>query len=162
MNGSNSVDDFAGKISGLASQSSSLGATIEEPKLVKKFHTGLPREKFIHMVASLEQVLDLNTTTFVDIVGRLKAYEERIGEVSSVEDQGKLMFTNTSNNRGGYSGFRGGSRGRGGFGRGGYSRGSFGRGGFGRGKGRGLFDGQIQGGEPQKITKTNQRKTYRK
>ena len=40
----------------------------------------LPRNKYIHIVASLEQVLDLNTTSFEDIVGRLKAYEERIAE----------------------------------------------------------------------------------
>lgn len=36
----------------------------------------LPQKKFIHIVASLEQVLDLNTTRSEDIMGRLKAYEK--------------------------------------------------------------------------------------
>ena len=40
--------------------------------MVKKFLKGLPRMKFIHIVASLEQVLDLNSTGFQDIVRRLK------------------------------------------------------------------------------------------
>ena len=50
---------------------------MEEPKMVKKFLKGLPRDKFIHIVivASLEKVLDLNSTGFKDIVGRLKAFE---------------------------------------------------------------------------------------
>ncbi|XP_024007928.1 uncharacterized protein LOC112083938 [Eutrema salsugineum] len=50
------------------------------------------------MVASLEQALDLNTTSFEDIVGRLKAYEERIREEEEEEetqdDQSKLMYAN--------------------------------------------------------------------
>lgn len=72
------IDEFAGKISGFVSKSASLGTIVEESKVVKKFLTGLPRGKYIHIVASLEKVLDLNTTSFEDIVGRLKAYEERV------------------------------------------------------------------------------------
>lgn len=46
-------------------------------------------------MASLDQVLDLNNTSFDDIIGRLKAYEERIlEEEESQEDQSKLMYTN--------------------------------------------------------------------
>ena len=67
--------------------------SIEESKLVKKFLTSLPRKKFIHIVASLEQVLNLNNTKFEDIIGRLKAYEERIcEEEEQQEDQNKLMY----------------------------------------------------------------------
>ena len=51
---------------------------MEESKMVKKFLKGLPRKKFIHIVSSLEQVLHLNSTGFKDIVGTLKAFEERI------------------------------------------------------------------------------------
>ncbi|XP_010484986.1 PREDICTED: uncharacterized protein LOC104763293 [Camelina sativa] len=146
MGDSESVDEYAGKMSGLAAQSASLGEAIDETKLVKKFLSGLPREKFIHIVASLEQVLNLNTTTFEDIVGRIKAYEERVGKETLSEDQGKLMFSNT-NYRGGYGGFRGGARGRGDTG-----RGSFGRG---RGRGRDRFNGQNQVGE---ISEKDQKK----
>lgn len=47
------------------------------------------------MVASLEQLLDLNTTSFEDVIGRLKAYEERIrDDEEEQEDQTKLMYSN--------------------------------------------------------------------
>ena len=46
------IDVFAGKLSEISSKSASLGETIEEPKLVKKFLKCLPRKKYIHMVAS--------------------------------------------------------------------------------------------------------------
>ena len=92
-------------------KSASLGETIEKPKLVKKFLKSLPRNKYIHMVASLEQVLDLNITSFEDIVGRLKAYEERIAEEEddTHDDQGKLMYGDTSqeSHGGSYSSGRG-------------------------------------------------------
>ncbi|KAL0682807.1 hypothetical protein Bca4012_049655 [Brassica carinata] len=87
-------------ISEIASKSAALGVSIEEPKLVKKFLTSLPRKKYIHIVASLEQVLDLNNTSFEDIIGRMKAYEERIHEEEEEEpqeDQTKLMYSNAEN-----------------------------------------------------------------
>ena len=46
-------------------------------------------------MASLEKVLDLNTTSFEDIIGRLKFYEERIfDDEEPHEDQTKLMDAN--------------------------------------------------------------------
>ena len=42
----------------------------------------------------LEKVLDLNSSEFEEIVGRLKAYEERVGEETQKEYQGDLMFLN--------------------------------------------------------------------
>ena len=96
MKDTESIDEFGGKLSELAAKSASLGVHIEEVKLVKKFLSSLPRKKYIHIVASLEQVLNLNTTSFEDIMGRLKAYEERIKEDEEVEDdQPKLMYTPT-------------------------------------------------------------------
>ncbi|XP_013601562.1 uncharacterized protein LOC106378214 [Brassica napus] len=90
------IDDFVGKLSEISSTCSALGEEIEEPKLVKKFLKCLPHKKYIHIVSSLEQVLDLKTTKFEDIVGRLKAYEERIRVIEDIEeDQSKLMYTNT-------------------------------------------------------------------
>ena len=95
MKDTNKIDDFVGKLSELSSKSSALGEEIEEPKLVKKFLKCLPRKKYIHIVAALEQVLDLKTTSFADIVGRLKAYEERVQEEDgNQEDQSKLMYSN--------------------------------------------------------------------
>ena len=63
MKDTKKIDDFSGKLSEIASKSAALGVSIEESKLMKKFMTSLPRRKFIHIVASLEQVLDLNKMT---------------------------------------------------------------------------------------------------
>ncbi|XP_013654635.1 uncharacterized protein LOC106359493 [Brassica napus] len=101
MKETESIDDFGGKLSELASKSSALGVIIEEAKLVKKFLSSLPRKKYIHIVASLEQVLDPNKRNFEDITGRLKAYEERIlDEEDGEEDQTKLMYTNNDGQSG--------------------------------------------------------------
>ena len=93
MKDSDSIYDFVGKLSKISSKSAALGEVMEETKLVKKFLKCLPRKKYIHIVASLEQILDLNTTSFEDIIGRLKAYEERICEEEEdrQDDQSKLM-----------------------------------------------------------------------
>ena len=41
-------------------------------------------------------MLDLNTTSFEDILGRLKAYEERISEENQEEDdKGRLLYTSS-------------------------------------------------------------------
>ncbi|KAL4566634.1 hypothetical protein LXL04_030754 [Taraxacum kok-saghyz] len=87
---SESVDSFAGKLSGIASKSASLGEMIGEAKMVKKLLSSVPRN-FIHLVASLEQILDLNTVGYEDIVGRLKAYEERVRMEDECEN--RVMFT---------------------------------------------------------------------
>ena len=104
MKDGDTVDIFSDKLSEIVSKAASLGETIEEPKLVKKILKSLPRKKFIHMVASLEQVLDLNTTSFEDIVGRLKAYEERIAEEEddNDDDSGKLMYSNANSSQENY------------------------------------------------------------
>ncbi|XP_024016279.1 uncharacterized protein LOC112089756 [Eutrema salsugineum] len=132
------IDDFVAKLSELASKSAALGETIEEPKLVKKFLKSLPRGRYIHIIAALEQVLDLNTTTFEDIVGRLKAYEERICDEEEQNEQGKLMYVNTDTQEA-YGSGRG--RGRGG---------RF----YGRGRGRGCFNNQQSDGYKQERDKS--------
>ncbi|XP_013624470.1 PREDICTED: uncharacterized protein LOC106330567 [Brassica oleracea var. oleracea] len=129
MKDGDTIDTFVGRLSEISSKSASLGEMIEEPKLVKKFLKSLPRKKYIHIVASLEQVLDLNTTTFEDMVGRLKAYEERICEEEDEQsdEQGKLMYANSEGQQTGY-GNSSGARGRGRGGRSGW-----------RGRGRGRY-----------------------
>nr|GEV32012.1 copia protein [Tanacetum cinerariifolium] len=63
----NTIDDYDAKLSGIAYKSATLREDMSEHKLVKKFLTSLPR-RFIHIVAALEQVLDLKTTGFEDVV----------------------------------------------------------------------------------------------
>ena len=97
MKETDKIDDFVGKLSEISSKTTQ-GESMNEAKLVKKFLQGIPRKKFIHIVASLEQLLDLNTANFEDVVGRLKAYEERIAaeeEEETQDDQSKLMYSNS-------------------------------------------------------------------
>lgn len=97
MKESDTIDEFVGKLSEITTKASALGEKIEVTKLVKKFLNSLPRKRYIHIIAALEQVLDLNKTSFEDIVGRIKVYEERIGdeEEEQPNDQGKLMYANS-------------------------------------------------------------------
>ncbi|XP_052622199.1 uncharacterized protein LOC111909796 [Lactuca sativa] len=92
MKESATIDEYASQLSGIVSKSSSLGETVNDKKMVKNFLTSLPR-RFIHIVASIEQILDLRSVGFEDVVGRLKAYEERTCDDS---DQGKLLLNNES------------------------------------------------------------------
>ncbi|XP_018435897.1 uncharacterized protein LOC108808213 [Raphanus sativus] len=121
MEDSESIDAFSGKLSELVSKAASLGHKIDQPRIVKKFLNSLPL-KFFHMTASLEQLLDLNKIPFEDIVGRLKAYEERLKGKIPQDQQTSLLFsssesTNDQNWRGrGRGSYRG--RGRGNIGRG--------------------------------------------
>ena len=99
MKETDTIDSFVGKISELSTKSAALGEIIEEPKVVKKFLHSLPRKKYIHIIAALQQVVDLNKTSFENIVGRLKAYEERINDEEEEEkqedqEQSKLMYAN--------------------------------------------------------------------
>lgn len=130
MKESEKIDDFAGKLSELSTKSAALGTKIEESKLVKKFLNSIPRRKYIHIIAALEQILDLNTITFEDIVGRIKVYEERIcDEEEQEQDQGKLMYANNDSQT--YQEVYTANRGRG-------QGGRF----YGRGRGRGRFGNQ--------------------
>ncbi|GJS95319.1 hypothetical protein Tco_0802287 [Tanacetum coccineum] len=130
MSDNDSIDAYEAKLSGIASKSATLGEVMSEHKLVKKFLTSLPR-RFVHIVAALEQVLDLKTKGFEDVVGRLKAYKERVKQEDKENDsQEKLLYARTDySNRNSDS-----SKGRG---HDSYSRG--------RGQGRGRGNSQNQG-----------------
>lgn len=120
MRDNETLDEFVGKLSGLASKSAALGRIINDQKLVKKILKSVPRAKYIQMVASLEQILDLNTATFEDVVSRLKAYEERIEEEEVHNSaNNKLLYTKGESSSGSRKyGDSSRGRGRGGRGRG--------------------------------------------
>ncbi|GKE34574.1 uncharacterized mitochondrial protein-like protein [Tanacetum coccineum] len=101
MSDNDTIDAYAAKFSGIASKSATLGEVMSEHKLVKKFLTSLPRW-FVHIVASLEQVLDLKTIGFEDVVGRLKAYEERVKEEEDKANdaQENLLYARTKYSNG--------------------------------------------------------------
>jgi hypothetical protein len=134
-----SLDVYAGKISEIASQASSLGHAIEDKRLVRKLLGSVPG-KFIQIVAAIEQFADLNTMPFQEAVGRLKAFEERTKK-QTIEEGGstKLLFAKeeekekTKHHKCEHCGC------------GNSNREDFGRGrGKGRGSGRGRGDGRVQ------------------
>lgn len=68
-----------------------LGEQMEETNVVKKLLRAVA-PKFLQIASTLEQFEDMGTMTVVEIVGRLKAHEERIcGQSESAE--GQLLLT---------------------------------------------------------------------
>ncbi|XP_035843200.1 uncharacterized protein LOC118490096 [Helianthus annuus] len=143
MKDGESIDEYAGKLSGMISKYSSLGETLEDKVVVRKFLDTVP-DKYLQLVASIEQYSDLDTMPFDEAIGRLKAYEDRLKlrQANATSDNALLLTKNdgrfeqksshrsfTPSGRGrGFSterGGRSGSRGRG------ASRGRGGRGGSG-------------------------------
>lgn len=67
---------------------------MDEKRQIRKLLSSVP-ERFIQIVAAIEQFVDLNKMTFQEAVGRLKAFEERTKRQTKEEDTfGKLLFTN--------------------------------------------------------------------
>ncbi|XP_076936546.1 uncharacterized protein LOC143603702 [Bidens hawaiensis] len=94
MKETETIDEYASRMTAIYSKAATLGQPYEERKLVQKFFTSLP-SRFIQVVASLEQVLDLKTVGFEDVVGRLKTYEEHIKGHVLRSEEGKLLFNNS-------------------------------------------------------------------
>ncbi|KAD5508936.1 hypothetical protein E3N88_16639 [Mikania micrantha] len=76
MSDSEGIDEFASRLSHLVSKANSLGSTIDDRNLVRKLLGSVP-ERFLAIVASIEQFADLNVMSFQEAIGRLKAFEER-------------------------------------------------------------------------------------
>ena len=139
MGGNESLDVYAGKISEIASKASNLGQTMDDKRLVRKLLGSVP-EKFIQIIAAIEQFADLKTMPFQEAVGRLKAFEERTKKQTKEEDMyNGLLLTET--NKEGKAKHHTCEH----CGCGNSYREDFGRGqGRGRGSGRGRGDGRVQ------------------
>ncbi|XP_052627162.1 uncharacterized protein LOC128133684 [Lactuca sativa] len=77
MKETESIDEYAGKISAMISKFGSAGAILEDEELVRKLFDTVP-EKFINLVASMEQSCDMESMPFEEAIGHLKAYEDRL------------------------------------------------------------------------------------
>nr|GEY90725.1 zinc finger, CCHC-type [Tanacetum cinerariifolium] len=110
MNDNESINDFAGKISGIVAKFKSLGSSLEKEVIVRKFLNSVPK-KYLPIVAPIEQYSDLETMPFEEAVGKVKAYEERLQSLEAKdEDQGQLM--KASEQKHGENSGRGRGRGR--------------------------------------------------
>ncbi|KAD6453316.1 hypothetical protein E3N88_08021 [Mikania micrantha] len=139
MKDSERIDDFAAKLASMASRSAALGTVIEESTMVRKLLTDIP-DRFLNIAATIEQLVDLKTTQFQEIVGRLKAYEERTAVRPSGSNQDQLLLSYEE-----WDAKKRNDKGQGrGRGMGADSRGRGRAGGRGRGSGRG--SNQVDGG----------------
>jgi len=71
-----SLDDYAGKISGMAAKYAGLGSTLDDVVMVKKLLDTVP-DRLYPPVAGIEQFCDVDTMAFKEALGRLKAFDER-------------------------------------------------------------------------------------
>ncbi|XP_022930203.1 uncharacterized protein LOC111436721 [Cucurbita moschata] len=78
MKESETTDDYAARLTGVVNKIRTFGDKFEEAYLVKKFLRSVP-SKFLHITSTIEQFADLKVITMEEVIGRLKAYEERIG-----------------------------------------------------------------------------------
>ncbi|KAF2301069.1 hypothetical protein GH714_019859 [Hevea brasiliensis] len=125
MGDSENVDDFSGKLTIIVNKLRNLGNTVEEERVVKKLLRSVS-SKFLQIVSAIEEFSDLTTKSVEEVIGSLKAHEERLLSCGGKSDE-TLLLTRaewkareeatknkkaSANSRGGRSGGRGG-RGRG-------------------------------------------------
>jgi hypothetical protein len=112
------VQDFTLRISNLAAALRSLGDTVNEEKIVRKFLSVVPSQ-FLQIAFSMETLLDPATLTVEEVTGHLRAIEERMdGAPGSSAAGGQLLLTEEQwearkrQPRGGGSNGRGDDRGK--------------------------------------------------
>ena len=93
MKDGDSIDDFAGKLSGMIAKYNSLRETLEDGLLVRKLLDSVP-DNYLQLVVSIKQYADIDTMPFDEAIGRLKAYEDRLRLRSgSTNEQSTLLLT---------------------------------------------------------------------
>nr|GEU90496.1 zinc finger, CCHC-type [Tanacetum cinerariifolium] len=92
------IDTFTTKQTTLVNKAASLGHTMEYETLVRKLLNVVP-DRYMQIVASIEQYSDLDEMTLEEAIGRLKTYEEMIKykKGKQVDNQENLMFTRHEN-----------------------------------------------------------------
>ncbi|KAL9671093.1 hypothetical protein QQ045_008659 [Rhodiola kirilowii] len=93
MKDSDSLDEFAMKLSSLVNRIRGLGQQTEEVHVVKKFLRGVSK-RFLPIVSTIEQFGDVNAMPLDEAIGRLKAHEERTR--SSEDNEGEQLLLTQS------------------------------------------------------------------
>nr|GFA48395.1 zinc finger, CCHC-type [Tanacetum cinerariifolium] len=88
------IDAFTTKLTTLVNKAASLGHAMKDGTLVRKLLNVVP-DRYLQIVASIEQYSDISEMTLEEAIGRLKTYEERIKHIKGkqVDNQERLMFT---------------------------------------------------------------------
>ena len=76
MNDGETLDQYAGRITTMSAQYSNVGGMLEESAMVKKFYDTVP-DKYLPIIAGVEQFWDMEEMSFEEAVSRLKVYEDR-------------------------------------------------------------------------------------
>ncbi|XP_074351841.1 uncharacterized protein LOC141690993 [Apium graveolens] len=92
MKESDAVEDFSMKLNGLVTNIKALGETIDESYVVKKFLRSVPK-KFLQITSAIEQFGDLENMTIEEVIGSLKAHEERLKGKQVENTRGQLLLT---------------------------------------------------------------------
>lgn len=94
MKESKTVDDLSAKTNNIMSNILTLGDTMDEAYVVKKFLRCVPL-KFLQIKSTIEQFANLDTIFVEEVTESLKCYEERIcGNVEHEEqDEKKFLLT---------------------------------------------------------------------
>ncbi|KAM0019361.1 putative RNA-directed DNA polymerase [Helianthus debilis subsp. tardiflorus] len=92
MKDGETIDEYVGKLSGMVSKYNSVGTKLEDEELVRKLFDTVP-ERFINLVASIEQSSDMDMMLFEEAIAHLKAYEDRLRlRKTSLSSENTLMF----------------------------------------------------------------------
>jgi len=88
------LDPIVAKLTTMSVKYNSLGGSLDDAALVKKLFDIVP-ERFLTVVAGIEQFFDLKTMAFDEAVGRLKAFEERTrrGSSSARSEDKQVLLT---------------------------------------------------------------------
>nr|GEX33224.1 zinc finger, CCHC-type [Tanacetum cinerariifolium] len=88
------INTFTTKLTTLVNKAASLGHTMKDGTLVRELLNVVP-DRYLQIVASIEQYSDLSEMTLEEAIGRLKTYEERIKykRGKQVDNQESLLFT---------------------------------------------------------------------
>ncbi|KAD7117350.1 hypothetical protein E3N88_04618 [Mikania micrantha] len=86
------IDEFAMKVNNIVNNIRVLGDKIEEAYVVKKLLRAVP-SKFLQIASAIEQFGDLDSMMVEEVVGRLKAHEERLKGQSDSAGSTQLLLT---------------------------------------------------------------------
>nr|GEZ45155.1 zinc finger, CCHC-type [Tanacetum cinerariifolium] len=100
MKDDDTLDAFTDKLNGYATKAKELGKTLDESLLVRKLLDSTP-DRFVQIVASIEQTSDLVDITLDEITRKLKAFEERIKLQKGGQDESQenLLFAQGEHSR---------------------------------------------------------------
>ncbi|GJV69477.1 zinc finger, CCHC-type containing protein [Tanacetum coccineum] len=94
MEENESIDSFVTRLTGIINKAVSVGLTYEDSTLVRKLLNAIP-DRFLQIVASIEQYSDLDEISLDEAIRRLKTFEERLKYKNKrpVNTQESLLFT---------------------------------------------------------------------